>query len=669
MTSIKRRVTVLNPLQGEGDRKFPARGTVGPNTSNVIPDNRGYLKGYTGNVRMLPADLAPPGLNGPVEWASLNIVQAMKFENRNGVVKRVFITSDWQAWTLRGNRPILIHTFLGRVKLLQFQDIVIFMSKTEPPRKWDGVEAVTYLGVREVPRAPEIRLATANFLSWGRYFRRRSTWGMDNTDVEGTGLDVYTAPCPLQDRNRDPDAQHDNSFEWRVAYYNTRGQIGRASSPTTMVIPAMGDPNDYEAVEFPTSDVTELRADGNYLVWPIVEWLPPSEQEDIAGAVLYRTINQLNVEEAGLFQIHSILPLPCSHVTDTRADGSLLTVHLESDGYPGPQGAIGATYKDVVLIAGDSETPRTVRYCVAGTPENWPQLNAYNARDVITAILPLSKSVVIVTKSSIETLVQIETGAFVLARVEETKGSIFGNTMSVYKDNVIGFFNSGFGIFDGFTHKQLNNTLGYLSDEIDVDDDAFSWVSPDGLFFVATQTRGRGQQILVYHFAFNAWFRLDATPVYSVWIENDQVLFGGSENITAFNKAAAGSGSIELILGGLEEDALALSWFRKSIGRIFMHFQSMGDFTYQIKAYKDEDLAGDPYMTGSISAMNASDTIIEDDLWDEDCAEWNGPRFNWHTLETACGNAQFNSLRFVIDWTGDISLSGFAFEVMVSDEG
>jgi hypothetical protein len=656
MTAALRRVTVFNPVRGETGQRFAPRGFVGPRTLNVFPDNRGFLRGYRGNQQVLFGTHA--------NWAGLCIVEALVFVNRRGETKRVFITDNYKAWSLEGINPVLIHTFYGPVKLVAFQDLCLFLSATEPPRKWDGIEAVTFLGIREVPRAPEIRLALGAHRMWYDYFRRGQTWGIHNIS-ESDPHDWYIPPSPLQDRNPVTDDQFQKMYEWSISFYNTRGQVGRRSAPTLLVIPSAGD--------IAADRSTWTPADGSLhnFAWPIVEWLPDYEQEDIAGVVVWRTVNEIVAEESGMFQLAYTIPLPCTRVTDTKADGALATAYDEYGGYPGPQGLIGCVFHDTVLIAGDPEDPRIVRWSKAGYAEDWPVLNAYRASDSITALLPLSKSVVVVTKSSIETLAQNEDGTFSQARVEATKGSIFGRTLVVYKDNVIGFWNCGFGIFDGFTFKQLNDSLGALSDEIDVDQNAFAWVSPDGMFFVATQTRGVGQETLVYHFAFNAWFRLQQSDIFCVFMEDDQIYFGGRENLRAFNTADSGSGSIEFLVGGLEEDAPAMSWFSKQLHRLFFDLQSIGNWNYQVKAYGDERLSRDPFFVGILPAKETDDTAFDDsfDLWDSPQARWDGPNFIWRQLRVGRGGEAWQDLRVVVEWTGDICLAGFAFEAEYKDIG
>ena len=653
MTSARRRVTILNPLKGEDGRRFPTRGYLGPNTINVLPDNRGYLCGFTGNH----AVIAPPAA-----WAGLRVVEATSFRNRLGVVRRVFVTDDWQVWSLEGFTPVLLRQFAGKVKLETFQDLVIFLSITEAPRKWDGVEGVTFLGVREIPAAPTVRVAGGTNNMWDSYFRRSHTWGISN-ETEPFA-DAYVPWGPLQDRNSDRDAQQDRSFEWSISFYNTRGQRGRRGPATQFVVEKAEDVllnrNLFDVVTWQQSQY-------NFL-WPIVEWLPVFEQEDIAGAIVWRTVNQGVAEEAGLFQLAYIIPLPCTRITDTKADGALATAYDDSSGWPGPQGLISAVYKGVVLIAGDPEDRRIVRYCVAGTPEDWPISNSYMASDDVTAMISLSKSVVIVTKSTIETLQQTDTGVFVVSRIERSVGSLYGGTIVGYKDNAVGFWSSGFGVFDGFTFKQLTNTLGHVTEELEVDPDSFSWISPEGMLMVASQTRGFGRQILAYHFGFNSWFRLAADSVYCAWTEDDQVYVGGDAQIRAFNRSNTGSGVIELRVGGLEEDTRDLSWFSKTLGRLFFNFGAVGNFDYTIKAWADGDYARDPFFEGVVASASPEDTKVDDAsfLWDED-ARWSGPRFVWKSVTVGFGNKSWQDLTIAIEWAGEIILAGVAAEVNYSD--
>ena len=657
MTSRTRRVTVLSPLKGEDARRFPQRGYLGPNTLNVFPDNRGFLQGYTGNH----AVLAPE----PAVWSGLKILEAQTFRNRLGVACRVFVTDDWQAWSLEGITPRPIFQFSGKVKLEVTQDLILFLSATEPPRKWDGVEGVTFLGVREVPPPPTIRVAGGTNQMWSNYFRRGNTWGINNMGISPNSLmDAYFPPCPLQDRNAGTIDQLDRSFEWSLSYYNTRGQVGRRGTASRFVMEAGGQMD----LNRETWDPTWTAGRWN-LLWPIVEWNPHVDQEDIAGVIVWRTINQNVAEESGLLQVAYDVPLPCSRVTDTKADGAMTGAYDDILGWPAPQGLISAVHKGVVLIAGDPEDLRMVRYCLADHPEDWPILNAYRASDDVTAVLSLTKAVVIVTKSSIETVSMSDSGTFIQQRVEATKGSVFGNTLVVYKDNVVGIWNSGFGIFDGFTFKQLNNTLGFLTEEIEIDPDAFAWVSPDGMYFTHTQTRGRSAEMLAYHFSFNSWFRLSGDNIYCQWAEDDQVYFGGNGQIRAFNTSKdGGSGQIEFRLGGMEEDSPALSWFSKTLGRVFLNFGAMGSWNYVVEAYADEQYAKDPFFSGVIRSAKDGDTILDDPafLWDGD-ARWDAPKFNWYSVSAGSGSRSFNDLTIVITWSGNIMLAGLATEIAYSE--
>jgi len=656
MSSGTRRVTILSPVRGEDGRRFPSLGHLGPHTVNVLPDNRGYLYGYRGGQNVLFAT--------PAEWVGLKVVQSAAFVNRLGIKKRVFVTDDWQAWDLRGDTPVLLKQFSGEVKLLNYAGFMLFLSIDEPPYKWDGIEGVTFLGVRETPRAPEVRVALGAHGMWADYFRRPNTWGMDNLDPLDEEFPKYVPPSPTQDRNPLKDDQLDRKYEWALSFYNTSGQIGRMSSPTTFIVQRSGD------IELDRTDWTseEDEWSPHNFIWPIVEWAPDFSQEDIAGVVVWRTIDEHEADQAGVFQLAYALPLPISRITDTKADGALSEVYDALSGYPGPSGKIGCVFKSHIMISGDPEDPNSVRYSKAGFPEDWPILNSYRASDVVTALVPLSKSLVVVTRSSIETLQLLDNGTFANARTEATKGSRYGNTLIAYKDNVLGFFNSGFGVFDGFTFKSMNNTLGYLSEEVEEDDGAFAWISPDGMYFTATQTRGRGQQILCYHFSFNAWFRLDETNAFCVLVEDNDVFLGALGNLKAFNKDESGSGEIEFIIPGSLGVDDALDWFRKDFGRLGLYYASMGDWNYTIEGYADEDYASDAFFDGLIEAADADETKWNDAdfTWDNK-AKWSGPRFKWRWVKKAIGGDSWERLSLRIKWTGDIMLGGVALEVEYKD--
>jgi len=648
VASRSHRMTILNPVRGEDDRRFPNTGYLGPNTINVYPDHRGWLRGYRGNQALLSPE--------PAAWAGKNIVEAQVFVNRLGVKRRVFITDDWGAWSLDDQVPNLLFQFTDKVRMVQFQDLVIFLSKTQAPRKWDGIEAVTYLGVREIPQAPTVRVAGVAHNQWAKYFRKYISWGINNESEPMAN--AYVPSCATQDRNPIEDDQLQRMYDWAISFYNTRGQIGRRSKATTFVVAAAGD------ILLDRSQWTPAWDRNNYnFLYPIVEWATDFEQEDIAGVIVWRTINQFVAEEAGLLQLAYAFPLPLTRVTDRKADGALTVAYDEGSGYPGPQGLIATTFRDNVLIAGDPENPRIVRWCTGGFPEDWPILNAYQAQDEITALVSLSKSVVVVTRSSIETIALNDAGIFVRARVEATKGSIYGETLIQYKDNVVGIWNSGFGVFDGFTFKQMNNTTGHLIDEIEPDSGAFSWVH-DSMLFIRTQTRGRGPQILVYHFAFNAWFRLDGDNVFCAWIEDDDVFVGAADTLRAFNKSATGSGVIEFRLGGFEEGGRDLSWMSKEILRLFFYFGSTGNWNYTVNMHGDERYSRDPFFSGKILAADKDDTFWDDAraLWDSVFARWDAPSFKWRSLEVGYGGANFESASISITWTGDISLGGLAME-------
>lgn len=625
----------LRLLGGETDVRVGPAGRITSNSHGWLPDNRGFLRTYTGLQRIL---LPQKGGTGPLEWAGKWVKGRAEFVDQWGRQRQVLVVGDG-IYTLDGIDPTLIFTYPtpGRVELIVHQNHVIFLNPHHPPVKWDG-EALTWLGVRDIPQAPRIRKTQLD--SSDIYFSSYDSWGASALN--------YRPPVG---------PQHDDSLEqetrgwwWKLAFMNSRGQVGRWGAAS------------FEYLESTGGTVPDRR-------WLTVEWQRPSDAgpanlgSDITYAVLARTGNTWTDPEAGAFFIQDIYPITQNHSTDNHSDAALADAITE-DNFPPVNASFGCVYKDIVLISGNLDDPYGVWHSKPGFMEAWPELNYYKARDVVTAVLPLSDRVVIVTESGIEVIVLTDTGNFALFRKEDGKGSVYGRSLVVYKDSIFGIWNSGYGIFDGFAFKGQVDVYGELFDYIDPRMTLQGVLDRHGNYWClagyrSDDTGSGASHVIHYSFAFNAWFRVKETGISSLWIDGDDIVVGGDGNIYIFDGGGYDGWStrppfdavLEVAPTGLEADDRRAGIFHKSLVDLYALVSSTCNADYKVEVFADEDLVeavARGYMPARLSKPGFKEVNL-DSLWDvavlDEGAAWDAPRSIWSKVVRWNNVAQFYSAR------------------------
>lgn len=673
----KRRVQI-NLFRGESAHQTPAVGRITSRSEGWIPHPEGFLKTYKSGKRVLPGeDLTPgqPGNNGPIQWDDKYVRSGKFFTDTLG--RRRLVTQVGRSlFSVDGNDVTELFKYpanvsfddgLNHVYFIEHQNHIIFLHPDFPPLKWGGDEPVSWLGVREIPSNPEVHVCKP----WGKYFESRQSWGIITTN--------YMPPVFVQ--HDDATEPHSRGFKYVVAYMNSRGQIGRWSEST------------YAEIT-PSSGISTSRQH------PVIEWRRPKEQgpgwelpqyagsgtgngTDITHVVLARTNNTIADREAGLFMVLGVFPYTMNRTTDQTADAGL-SLSIEIDNYPPVNASFGCEYKDTLIISGNKKDPYGVWYSKPGFMEAFPPTNYYKAQAPVTAVVPLSDRVCVITKSGIEVLRQTDTGAFGRFRIEARKGSQFGRSIVEYKGSLFGIFDGGFGIFDGFSYKGMADEYGELFDFISnsnadrirahVDTSGRYWVSLDWADYETTALPGEfaGTGLcLVYDFTLNGWFRVEEA-VTCIFEEDGELYFGGRDNFRLADAGdmPAGYKELEIAPTFLSDENPQFALLHKRVQNLYLRISSTGNYTAYVDVYVDELLA-EPAATGTIETRLCSPSMTDqspDSTWgeailDED-ATWDAPRYGWVKVRLN-EPVDFYSIRVMVRTPGYMEISGIAMDLHI----
>lgn len=642
------REVVFDLTNGEDSTTFPAPGLLGPGTLNVMVSNDGELVSYDGNVKAVNVD-------------DVAFVDAATFFDSAGRRWRLLISADGKLYYVSGQGVVEEASFPSNDyrMFVTNQNMVTFHSPTNGPYKFDGHTGLTRLGVVDVPSPPEISLASLMsplHASWDTnqskvYFRRYHTWGVTDPD---TG--IYEPFNPMQDQ-RDKTEAIDRSYDYSLRFYNKRGQAGPMSRATTIVL--------KPAVDLDGADTDRTHR------FPIVEWQPPRGELDVAGALLYRTANFVGADNLGVAQLLDIIPLPGCRYTDNRADGSLGESYDGISGFPAPKGRLACIFKDVMLISGDPEYPNQVRYSAPSAYEDWPIGNGYLALGRVSAIIPLSRAVVIVTDKTLETVAFDDNGFLVRQRTEQTVGETFFQSFVAKDDAVVGWFDRGFGSFDGFQFRPSRLGVTHIRNDIRRSQWQRAYILPTGEYALLQPSfDGETTDIFIHNFMSSSWYRLNSPDyITCMWMESSHVYAAGDEGIFAFGKGASNSGRIEISVGGLERRSAQLSQFTKYLRDLYFRLSVRGSWSYSFSVAADGVIHA-PVMSGTLDGSEHIDSIVGSGVrWDADAA-WTSPRRKWLRMSTGAqieDRRVGDSFTVCIDFTGPICISALYAAFNVDD--
>jgi len=547
------------------------------------------------------------------------------------------------------------------VEIVAHQNHVIFLHKNYPPLKWNGDEPVNWLGVRETPQTPEIHAAGAQIVR-DSYWDTAIAWGA--SFLSGN----YYPPAYLQDVSSP--TGNSTIYKWKIAFQNSRGEIGRWSSPVRAIInPTDGSDNDR--------------------FWIIVEWRrpegvgPTEVGSDITHVWVARTGDLRPDPDADAYFLQGIYPYTQNRITDNNAG---LSLAIEEDIVPPPMCGIGCVFKDTLFLSGNDEDPYGVWYSKAGRMEAFAASNYYKATDVVTAVLALSDRVVVITKSTIEVLVLDSTSSlYGLFRKEVGRGATVGRSLAVYKDNIFGVFNSGFGIFDGFQFKGISDEYDELFEWVDKHnaDRVRSFVDHNGSgYWCIVNHRSETAQgdTMLLHFDFNngAWFRVIDTNIMCMWEEDEQLYVGGYEDLYQFdmgNGLPAAGAVFETVRTGFEEGDPRAALSHKTLNGLYFYLGSTSNTSINCDFYVDENLVdahesctvvprANPLQLSDAELDAAWDSGVN---WDSEDEKWKAPKRFWGKAHDFTGEIRFYSLRVALTMPsgGYYEIAGLGYDIEV----
>jgi len=632
------------------------------------------LTTYRGSKRVLAGeDLTPgnPGNNGPIAWDEKYVRNGIYFTDTFGVRRLVTHVGD-SIYSVNGNDveqifkyPDNVDTDAGRhsVEFIEHQNHVIILNPGFPPLKWGGDEAVSWLGIRDIPVQPEIHVAR----TFGKYFENIKSWGI--------GTAGYRPPVFMQHDDAVDPAKR--AWKYKLAFMNSRGQIGRYGAESYFELHPTG--GDQLKRQHPIVEWKRPVDQGPDFELPAATGHPTGNGTDITHIVLARTGDTIADANAGAFFVHDIYPFTMNHITDGKPDAAL-SLAIEEDNFPPVSAAFGAVYRDTLMISGNREDPNGVWWSKPGFMEAFPPINYYKATSPVTAIIPLSDRVAIVTRNTVEVLRQDSTGIFGQFRVEWTKGTQFGRSLVEYKGSLFGIFDSGFGIFDGFAYKGMADEFGELfdfiteanADRIRAHADSMNryWITIN--YADIADKSGLGL-VLMYDFSLNAWFRIDDV-VTSFFEEDGELFFGGKDNFRAFNHGTGGNEHILEIAPTFMEDKNAqYALIHKEINDFWVRIASSGEYTGRVKFFVDEQLAEED-TTGSFPcnlsrpglAFSGVDSVWDDAVFGD--AQWDAPRFGWQKADMS-DPVEFYSIRIqiIIPAQAYAEISGVAMDLSIEN--
>ena len=674
---------------GESEHEFKNPGSISPRSYNFLPDRRGFLRTYRGS-KPLYGPFGPGGEGedplSPIagKW----VTAGRSFIDIFGRRRRVIVAGS-DIYTIDGYDFTLLFSYPSEVEIeddgnahvtiIEHQNHVIFFHPAHPPLKWNGDEPVNWVGVREVPMQPEVHTVwlgsgdPLNTLVWRDYMfghtdadiltwnaMAHSIWG---ANIGGQTDQSYVPPVYLQDDQPNGTEGTDAQYQWKVAFQNSNGQVGRWSAPIAWRVRPT-DEGDKDKSDEHRKQTRKM---------PTVEWFRPEDVgptgigTDITHTWVARTGNTVADPDAGAYFLQGIYPYTQNRTTDNKAG---LSLAIEEDNFAPVNGGLGCKWREILFLSGNRDDPHGVWYSKPGFWEAWPGINYYKASDIVTAVLPLSDRVVVVTESTIEVLsFDAQSSQFGLFRKDDRRGSMLGRSLVVYKDNIFGLFTDGYGLFDGFQYKGVDSDQDELFSYIDRHnaDRVMAVVDPKSGYWctVNFDAKTASGSTLVLHFDFtnNAWYRVKDSGIMSIWHEDEDIVVGGYENVFLFDK---GGGSdegalLEIAKTEFSETDSRASVVFKSVRAIYLLTGSTANLTADVDFYADENLST-PLSTGTYSLRGSAYFSFQDSrmdpawdsaIWDSDGAEWVAPRRVWQKVVDFTDDVRFYSVRTAIKVPAD----------------
>lgn len=521
---------LLLPLApGLGDQEESSFAQLGDGTVNFYPDGEGYIVNYPGKTDIFKRPQQPPSYLGTPPPLGTSITRVLAFRDVRRKEHVVFVRGA-ELCVVYGNSYRVIYTFGGQdfengkffPTLFVHEAKLIIANLGDPVLLWDGIKEVHPLGVQETPLPPQPRTGKAPWTesyadgtdkAYGPW-AYRVFWWPGAHPVNGPG----------QNLGADAVTKVHTLTELVVQFFDEYGNHGPPSPPSNTI-----DVKPDTLISAPSSG-NEIYTDTpeyNSPEFLVFDYYPPQVESHIVGVRVGRTLN-LNLDGGagarGVYFTEVVVP-----DTTTGRGVCLLTDGQLANSTPidlltrGPtQAAIGCSWNRRVLLAGH-EDPYVVSISDLGLFGQFR--TTYRAADHVKAIVPMGDRVVVVTRSTVETLYD-NNGATAILEQNRAYGSIYGRSFVEVGNTVFGLWNHGFGFYDG-TKLTLVPAPYFLQDVyVDARSYVYAAVKNGDWYYLSVRkdlvTTGQNY-LLLFHLVTHQWYLLNES-VYDVAVWQGAVL-------------------------------------------------------------------------------------------------------------------------------------------------
>ena len=422
-----------------------ARVRFGPDTVNFYPDEEGYLTNYAGKTdylkRVDPMDSVPYRGDPP---ALAPITRVFYFRDAFEGEHIVFVQGD-ELRELWGNGYRTLYTFIGEsVGNFYYPDLFLYQAKLiivnfgDPVLVFNGVIMPHPVGILEVPQPPEPRNeyipGTVDDFPYGVLAWRNIWW---------PGRNPASGPSQNADADGDPIP---GLYMVRLQYVDIYGNKSRLGPPCA---PTWVEPIQTFTPSSPYD--TKTYTYYNYLVF---DWIPPSQDEHIAGVYVCRTPNLEKDDPQGGSSAYE------TFYYERYYDGTALSRHTcqltdtlmiengEVDYLAAPplSAHMGCAWNGRIFLWGHEDD----HVVTISDVDKFGQFrDSYRMRGPVRAGIPLNDRIVFVSENSTEVLFD-NNGTIGTLEQNFSMGSRHGRSFVDVGGSVFGLWRQGFGFYGFF---------------------------------------------------------------------------------------------------------------------------------------------------------------------------------------------------------------------------
>lgn len=464
---------IFLPLDGISDSEVTLGKNLGPQTINFIPDDEGYLVNYPGRKDYfqrgdVPAYKGtPPGTNGVFSRVHV-------YRDAFGKTHIIYVRG-MSLCVIEGNGFRILHTFVGESingtawpHIFTHKDRLIVCNLGDPVLTWDGYQDVVPLGVTEIPAPPTVVVHEDPFLRENDVGVLAQYGLPDILRPDGFWSCVGMWPPGKEPQNYLGNQLVETTeipgfYRWVIVFGDRYGNRSVASCPS----PVMFIQKDEKG---PSIDALSDTRDIKH--WGLVEWTPPVDNPHIRFVEVYRTLNlhDLKGNDPDVYYREFIQTNIVGHryTSGPRSDGDISNdLMLDEEAGPPKSTNLGCSWGARIVLR-DPENQEVTYFSDEALSGMFRlSTNFYRSRDKVEAYVPAGDRILIITNTTCEVLYQDNDGNIKLLEIYENKGSYYGGTFATFRDQVFGFFNDGFFMFDGSTFTKVPTPYFLIPEHID----------------------------------------------------------------------------------------------------------------------------------------------------------------------------------------------------------